>query len=515
MRVYSCEQMRNIEEIANRRGMSYITMMENAGVACFKEICNIIGDSCPESVTVLCGSGKNGGDGFVIARHLSEAGYKVNVLLTCGLPKAEEAVAMYSKLSTDNIIITNSSDAITNSLEIINKSDILIDCLFGIGFKGELRGDSLTIVKEVNKNKKAVKISVDIPSGLEGDSNAVNGEFIKADFTLAITCKKPVHALKPTADYCGEVRVLDIGFSEDCYNSVECEFYSADTNFIKSNLPVRKLDSNKGTYGKLLSVCGSMRMQGAAVLCANAAVKSGVGLLTCAFPQKAYCAIASKLTEPLMLPLPDDENGFLSSEAISEIGEKLLTSTAVVIGCGLGVTDGTGQVLEYVLKNAKCPVLIDADGLNILSENINILKTVEAPVVLTPHPGEMAKLLKKSIAEIQQNRISSCKELSELTGAVVLLKGVNTVISAGDEVYINPTGNQGMAKGGSGDVLSGIIGSLLAQGVKPLESAVCAAYIHGLCGDILADEYSLTGLTPSMIVDYLPKLFSKFENKAD
>ncbi len=514
MKIYSCDHMRQIEENANRQGMSYIDMMESAGVACFKEICSIIGDSEKESVTVLCGSGKNGGDGFVIARHLNNAGFKVNVILTCGLPKAEEAVEMFSKTDADNIIISDYAQSITKCEEIIEKSDVIVDCIFGIGFKGALRGNCLTAVKSAN-NADALKISVDIPSGLEGDSNGVIGEYFKADFTFAVTCKKPVHALKPTADYCGEIRVVDIGFSQECYETVECEFNSADDAFVKESLPVRRIETNKGSYGKLLSVCGSMRMQGAAVLCANSAVKSGVGLLTCAFPQKAYPAIASKLTEPLMLPLPDDDNGFLSEQSIPEILSKLSQSTAVVIGCGLGVTDSTKKVFEAVIKNTKCPILIDADGLNILSENIDILKTANVPVMLTPHPGEMSRLLSKSVEEIQLNRVSACKELSFKTGAVVLLKGCNTVICKGVEVYINPTGNQGMAKGGSGDVLSGVIGSFLAQGMDALRSAVCGAYIHGLSGDMLAKEFSLTGITPSMMIDALPKLFSKFENKAD
>lgn len=514
MKIYSCDRMRRIEENANRKGMSYIDMMENAGVACFNEICSIVGNCEKKKVTVLCGSGKNGGDGFVIARHLNAAGCRVDVILTCGLPKAYEAVEMFSKIDTDNIIISDCVQSITKCEEIIEKSEIIVDCIFGIGFRGALSGKCLTLVKCAN-NAGVLRISVDVPSGLEGDSNAVNGEYFKADYTLAIACKKPVHALKPTYDYCGETRVVDIGFSEDCYETVPCEFNCADDAYIKASLPVRRLKTNKGSYGKLLSICGSMRMQGAAVLCANAAVKSGVGLLTCAFPRKAYTAIASKLTEPLMLPLSDDASGFLNEQAFVEIEEKLTLSNAVIIGCGLGVTDGTRKVLESVIKNAKCPIIIDADGLNILSENIDILKTVNVSVVLTPHPGEMSRLLSKSIDEIQQDRIRACKELSEKTGAVVLLKGCNTVICNGNEVYINSTGNQGMAKGGSGDVLSGIIGSFLAQGMGALESAVCGAYVHGLSGDQLAKEFSLTGITPTMMIDALPKLFSKFENKAD
>lgn len=514
MKIYSCEQMRKVEEKANELGMSYFTMMDNAGKACFDKICEIVEDIQSKSVTVLCGSGKNGGDGFVISRLLNSAGCKINVLLVCGLPKAEEACEMYSLLDTANIIISDCNKAIDEGLKAVENSEIIIDCMFGIGFKGELRSNPLIITNAANMNKQAVKISIDIPSGLEGDADNATGIYFETDYTIAITCMKPVHSLKPTSQYCGRVIVADIGFSDECYNSVESEFRCADIDYIKEYLPRRHLHSNKGTYGKLLSVCGSMQMQGAAVLCAGAAVKSGVGLLTCAFPIKAYSAIASKLTEPLMLPLPDD-NGFLSVDAVDGIIEKQSQSTAVVIGCGLGVTFGTRKVFESVLKNASQPVLIDADGLNILSENINILKTVNVPVVLTPHPREMSRLLKKSISEIQADRVSACKELSLKTGAIVLLKGCNTVIAYGDIVYINPTGNQGMAKGGSGDVLSGIIGSFLAQGVDPFASTVIGAYIHGYCGDRLAEEYSLTGLTPSMIVDNLPKLFSKFENKVD
>ncbi len=509
MNIYTCQQMKKIEENANSSGMSYITMMENAGKACFEEIIDIINT---KTVTVLCGRGKNGGDGFVIARYLNDANYKVRIILVCGEPKADEAVEMYRKIDTANISITNAVDSMSDAVEIIENSGAIIDCIFGIGFKGELRSTALELAKAVNSLQKTV-ISVDMPSGLEGDNSSVSSEFVKADYTLAVTCKKPVHVLKPSADYCGEVRVVDIGFSKECYE-IDSAFKIADSDFVKSSLIPRKSESNKGSYGKLLCVCGSRNMQGAAVLCANAAVKSGAGLVTCAFPDKAYSAIASKLTEPLMLPLADDEKGFLSENAIPEIFEKLETATAVVIGCGIGVTDGTKKVVHSVLKNADCPIIIDADGLNILSENIDILKTVSVPVVLTPHPGEMSRLLGKSITEIQADRIAACKELSDKTGAVVLLKGSNTVI-ADDEVYINTTGNAGLAKGGSGDVLAGMIGSFLAQGVLPFKSAVIGAYLHGFSADCLSRKFSLTGITPSMVVDYLPELFSNFENKAD
>lgn len=511
MKVYSCSQMRKIEENAFLSGMSYATMMENAGKACFEKIKDTV-DLSSETITVLCGNGNNGGDGFVIARYLSEFNYKVNVILVLGAPKTETADIAFSKLDKSVLRVIDFKDF---NIDTLKTCDIIIDCIFGIGFRGPLRGNVLEIARMLNSLDKTV-VSVDIPSGLEGDTVNTVSEYIKADFTLAVACKKPVHVLKTTKNICGEVQVVDIGFNKDCYNlEDDCAFEIADEDFVKDSLIPRKSDSNKGTYGKLLCVCGSKNMQGAAVLCANAAVRCGTGLITCAFPEKAYGAIAAKLTEPLMLPLPDDENGFLAESAVSIICKKLETASAAVIGCGLGVTDGTEKVLRSVLKSAKCPIVIDADGLNILSENIDILKTVDVPLVLTPHPGEMARLLGRTIAEIQSDRISACKELSQRTNAVVLLKGSNTVIAFKDKVYINPTGNAGMAKGGCGDVLSGMIGSFLAQGVNPLHAAVCGAYLHGLCGDEVAKKYSQTGMTPSMMIDYLPQLFSNFENKAD
>ncbi len=516
MKVYSCEQMRSIEENAFNKGMSYITMMENAGISCYKKIKKIIGYS-KKKIVVLCGNGKNGGDGFVIADFLFKDGYDVEIILSCGLPKASESVEMYSRLD-DNIIITDFAESDTVCFDKIKHCDVIIDCIFGIGFKGLLRGNCLSLVEYINNNSDAVKISVDIPSGLEGDSGLVSGECFKADYTLAVTCKKPVHILKPSSDYCGEVFVIDIGFSQECY-LLDGEFVlnSADDNYIRSSLPLRKSDSNKGTFGRLFCICGSMRMQGAAVLCGNAAVKSGAGLVTCAFPIKAYSAIASKLTEPLMLPLDDDKDGFLSytDAVIKELESRLKSSDAVVIGCGLGVTADTKKLVEYVVQNSTCPIVIDADGLNVLSENINILKTAKVPVILTPHPGEMSRLVKADIDYICNNRIEVSKDLSRRTGSVVLLKGSNTVIASGDDVFINPTGNQGMAKGGSGDVLSGIIGSLLAQGAAPFESAISAAYLHGRSGDLVAEKTSLTGMTPTMVTEFLPFLFSNYENKVD
>ncbi|MBQ7595720.1 MAG: NAD(P)H-hydrate dehydratase, partial [Clostridia bacterium] len=365
-------------------------------------------------------------------------------------------------------------------------------------------------IDDINKMNKYI-ISIDIPSGLEGDGAKPEGSHFSAVYTLAIGCKKPVHVMKNTSSFCGKTLTVDIGFDKDLYGITE-SFECTDDKYIKSVIVKRENDSHKGTYGKLLTVTGSKNMPGAAVLCANAAVLSGAGLVTCAFPSKAYPAIAPKITEPTMLPVACDDKGFTSLSAEKMILMRLAESSAAVIGCGLGVTEETSLLVYSVIKNAKCPLVIDADGINAVSLNINILKTAKAPLVLTPHPGEMATLTGLTVEKIQSDRINVCKKFAEMSNAVVVLKGSNTVIAQpGGKVYVNPTGNAGMAKGGCGDMLSGIIGSFLAQGMDAADAAAAGVYIHGLCGDVAVKDYSLTGLTPSIMLDYLPKLFSDFE----
>ncbi len=509
MKIYSCEQMRKIEENAFNGGMSYIQMMENAGRKCSERILKTIIGRNRANVCVLCGKGKNGGDGFVIARYLKNAGQGVNIILTEGEPTAPEAVEM-KKLS-ENIFVNDIHSNPDSAIDKLINCDIIVDCIFGAGFKGEMSGLTAELAENINSLGKTV-VSVDIPSGLEGDSGKVGKVCIKADCTLAIGCKKPVHVLNPAKKYCGKIYVVDIGFSEECYEKAQYMFLSVDNEYVKSKMIKRTAESNKGTYGKVMCLCGSRKMQGAAVLCSNAAVKSGVGLVVSAFPEKAYCAIAPKLTEPLMLELKDDKNGFISAESEGKILNNLKTCKAVSAGCGLGNTDDVKKIICSVIKNAKCPVVLDADGINVICDNINILKTANVPLILTPHPGEMSRLTGKSVSDIQENRLKTASDFAKDNNVILVLKGNNTVIASPDgRVFVNSTGNAGMAKGGSGDVLTGIIGSFSAQGMEPVDAAVCAVYVHGMAGDEAAKKFSETGITPSMIIDRLPKLFSKFE----
>ncbi len=284
------------------------------------------------------------------------------------------------------------------------------------------------------------------------------------------------------------------------------------SEMVKSMLPKRQPDANKGTFGHLLSICGSMNMPGSAVLAASAAVRMGAGLVTAAFPTSAYNAIAPHLVEPLLCPLQSDENGFMSAKICFGLTDKLEKSTACLIGCGLGQTSDTQMIVNEILLRSSKPIVLDADGINLITNNINILNAVSVPVIITPHPGEMSRLCQISIKEIQEQRTDVALWFAKQSQTIVVLKGAGTIIATPDgNCYINKTGNSGMAKGGSGDMLAGMIASLVAQGLSPESAAICGVYLHGAAGDLAASKTSKRGLTPSDMVSALPELLSKYE----
>ena len=320
--------------------------------------------------------------------------------------------------------------------------------------------------------------------------------------------------MKPCNKYCGNTVVADIGITKEDFrniDSVTC--FTLDSQDIKKMLPIRKPISNKGTYGHALCVCGSMRMTGAAYLSIGGALRCGAGLVTAAFPQNAYSAIAPKLTEPLLLPLESNFEGTFAFSAKAGILDASERASAVLIGCGIGYNKDTASLVQSLVKETKKPMIIDADGINALSSNIDILKEAQAPIILTPHPGEMSRICKKSIPEIIANPIITAYEFAKKYGVTVVLKGANTIVCSHDsnEIYVNTTGNQGLARGGSGDLLAGMTVSFLAQGMKPFDASVCAVYLHGLCADEVAEKTSMRGMLPSDVLNYMPEFFSKFE----
>lgn len=515
MLVYTCEQMRVIEENADVNGLSYVQMMENAGNSCADKIHSVITGlgGLSKSVAIICGSGKNGGDGYVIARNLSDRGYSIRLILVDGTPKAYESKMMYSYLEDKPVMVSDLTQNYTACVSACMSATAIVDCVYGIGFHGQLNDDIAGFFGDISKSR-AKKFSVDIPSGLEGNSGEINSPYFVTDYTLAITCYKPVHILKPACEKCGIVSLIDIGIEKECYEAVGSDvIVSAEQNEIKRFFRQRESDAHKGDFGKLLSVAGSMNMQGAAVMAANAAVNSGVGLVTAVFPDTAYSAIASKLTEPLTVPLRSNVDGYLSSLNINKILTMAEKSTAMLLGCGIGFCDDTVKLVHDIISRVKCPIILDADGINAVATNINILKETEAPLILTPHPGEMSRLTGISVEEIQKNRVSVAKNFASEYGCIVVLKGANTVVAAPTgNVYINRTGNAGMATGGSGDVLAGIIASFVCQSMSLQSATIAGVYIHGLCGDVVMKKYSMHGVTPTKMIAELSEVLSNFEN---
>jgi len=511
MRIFTATEMRDAEALAVKGGISYLELMERAGTACaeiiFERICE---NRKNPQITIVCGKGKNGGDGFVIARKLAESGYSPCVVLALGTPVAEDAVQMLAKLPELFVRVLRLDKNRDAARSAILKADVLIDALFGIGFQGVPNGDAAEAI-DLMLSSAAYKIAIDTPSGAESDCGDVSGACVNADLTLAISVLKPVHVLYPSRAFCGEIEVVQVGVEESFYKDAPCFARTYNEAEVRALMPHRAMISNKGDFGRVLSVCGSRRYAGAAVFAAMGAVRSGAGLVFAAFPDCAYAAIGPQLPDTPLILLPSNMQGTFSVAAIPELLLEMKKANVMILGCGLGLNGDTREIVKTLLQNAEYTVIIDADGINALCGNIDILKEAHAPLILTPHPSEMSRLTGLSIGEVQQNRAEIAKSFARTHGVTLVLKGANTVVAeeSGDSVYVNTTGNSGLAKGGSGDLLSGIVAGFVAQGVP--DAAAVGVYVHGLSGDIAAERLSKRGMTPGDCLDALPFVLSKYE----
>ncbi len=515
MRLLTCDEMKRVEAHAAKYGLSYHRMMENAGAACARNIRSVVEKEtgARRNVAILCDKGNNGGDGFVIARKLLDSGYRVCLILVAGYPGTNEAEYMYKMTTELNIPAVWYEADPSKAAQTIKTADILVDAVFGFSFYGALKPEMADVFSQFNA-ADGLKFAIDIPSGVYCDSGLCDPHCIRADYTIAVSALKPAHILHPASDCCGDIIVAGIGIPEESFVAVGSSMYTYHANEIAARFPTRKVDAHKGDFGHLLCICGSYTMPGAAYMAAKAALRSGVGLVTCAFPQSLYPVMAAKLTETLLLPLPQTAEGALSRASIPLLLQRLDRYDAIVIGCGMSVCEDTAAVLQAVLENAKVPVIVDADGINLLSKNIDLLQNAACPVVLTPHPKEMSRLCGLSVSQVQADRTGTARSFSHAQGVYVVLKGSNTVIAAPDDshIYVNVTGNNGLSKGGSGDVLAGMLGAFAAQ--KPdLQDALCVGvYLHGHCADEVAQQTSKTGMLPTDVIEALPACYAAFES---
>lgn len=511
MRVLTVENVKKVEELANASGISYLQLMENAGSYCARIIRKTYENAEKKRVLIVCGKGRNGGDGFVIARKLHENNYNVTVLMVSGLPGDNISSEMLSRVRALDIpVIYYDSKGMTD--KYIENAQLIVDCIFGIGFHGE--ADSLTksIVSKINSSS-APTVSIDIPSGLEGNSPKVSENAINADMTIAVLTLKPVHVFKPSMEQCGKVVLAPISIPDKCYDKVSATLFTVNTDEVKLFFNKRDAVSHKGTYGTVLVIGGSYEMPNAPYFASQGAVNSGAGIVKIAFPSVMYSAIAPKTYEQTLVPLESNKSGRISQNAIRRLEKELKKCSCVLVGCGMGRDEDTKAVTKFVIENSEVPIILDADGINCIKDNIDIIDTAKAPVILSPHPKEMSRLAGISVEEIQENRGAVVRSFTKAHNSVLVLKGASTLVGCTeyDDMYVNSSGNPGMATGGSGDVLGGIIASFVSQGIDVFRSAIAGVYIHGMTGDAVTEKYSMMGNTPSLMLQELPRVLGDFE----
>ncbi len=505
--------MYSAELKAVERGISFTELMEKAGTACAEIIYDRFCRNNNNKVLVLCGKGKNGGEGFVIARVLAKLGVNADAALMCGYPSEGDQLINFKLFneSGGNIIdCTDNTDLFNN---LIKDYDIIVDAVFGTGFRGSLNSFLSACADTVNSSGKTV-VGVDVPSGVNCDTCEISGSVFKADLTIAISAYKPIHIIKPYCEICGETVIADISITDKDYSSNDnIQIITSEDADIKNILPERKSDSNKGSFGKAMCICGSYRMPGAAYMSVSGAMRLGAGLVTACFPESAYTPLSSKLTEAILMPVTANEAGTFSSSAYNEINEELGKSKSALIGCGIGVNPDTKTLTEEIIKNSAVPLVLDADALNAIADNPAILKEASCKIIITPHPGEMSRLCKKNIEDIVSDAVKTATEFSKEYRCTVILKGANTVVCSPerDYVFINKTGNTGLSKGGSGDLLAGMLVSLLAQGMEPFEASVVAVYLHGDCADKLCEKYSERSVLVTDLINYLPEYMKRYD----
>ncbi len=482
MSVLTKAQIKIAEEEAVYDGtFSFRDLMYIAGKTAFSEIISRY-DVKEKRIAVICGKGNNGGDGCVIANLLCNEGAHVTVVLPYGEPATENAKYYYDKL--ENILITD---------EIRGEFDFIIDAIFGIGFIGEPDRKISSLIRDINKST-AIKISVDIPSGVECDTGVVKGNAVKSDLTLAFISYKPCFLLPMGSDYCGEVKVLDIGvpITDKAYEIIK-----------KPVLKPRLHNSHKGTFGTALLICGSYGMAGALMLSAKGCLRSGVGIAKCIMPKSIYSAFTSFIPEAVCLPLKETKKGNLKFNK-KALKKAIVNSDAILFGCGIGKCRHNVKTLKFLLSNYKKTIIIDADGINALSDNIELLEKSKASVILTPHPGEMARLCQTTVEKIEENRIKFAKKIALKYKCYVVLKGANTLVATPKgEINFNILGNSGMSTGGSGDVLAGIITSLSAQGYTDREAAEYGVFLHSEAADKALLKRKEASLLPTDIIEEL------------
>jgi ADP-dependent NAD(P)H-hydrate dehydratase / NAD(P)H-hydrate epimerase len=507
MLVVTAEQMREMDRLTIQKyGVSSLVLMERAGEAIVASIVKRFGRITRKGVLIVAGKGNNGGDGFVVARLLKTRRIPCEVVLLAKphelSPDAARNHQAYVKLRGKVLEVTEGG--LERLTDCMDGKSLVVDAILGTGMKSEVRGlyaDAITLM-----NASGVPIvAVDVPSGLHTDTGMPLGVCIQAEMTVSLGYPKLGQVIYPGLDYVGDLVVADIGIDSRAVAEVAPKIEVLERDEIGRLVPNRKPDTHKGTYGHLLVMAGSRGKTGAAILACRAAMRSGAGLVTLAAPRSLNNILASSLVEVMTEPLRDNPAEEMELPSDDDWRRLLERKNVLLFGPGIGVSDSTQSALHWLLKNLDIPWVIDADGLNNLALDIERLRKAKTPPIVTPHPGEMARLIGKNTAAVNQDRIGIARSFATAHHCYVVLKGARTVLATPEgKVFINSTGNPGMASGGMGDVLAGMLAALLGQGFSPEDAMKLGVYLHGFVGDYLTTQNGAIGLIASDIIEGLP-----------
>jgi len=512
IKIVSNDQMKAMDnKTIDELGVPGMVLMENAGRQTYEYILDFITEiDLTGRIDIYCGKGNNGGDGYVIARHFFNNGYPVRIL-SVGDPEdlRGDAKTNYFICKKYNIplVVLNSTDQLKGQ----KPPGLIVDALLGTGIKGEVRNLFKDIIDNINDQGVPV-VSVDIPSGLNGDFPTVSGSAIRADLTVTMALPKRALLFYPAKKYVGLLDIADISMPENVTNTEKISLNQVE--FSDLRFPILEDDAHKYTSGKIFILAGSPGMTGAASLCASAALRTGVGLVNIGIPQGLNTVMEIKITEGLTVPLTETIEGMVAKNALPGIKNRIDWADAVIIGPGCGRGEETLQVLresiQYCLETTT-PALIDADALFALSEDLKLCGRLTSGFVLTPHHGEFLRLTSFGKEQLLTEPWHCLEQYLDDKDFHVNLKGSPSMVGTPDgQIYINSTGNAGLAKGGSGDVLAGIIGGLMSRGLEPGMAAITGNFIHGEAADLLLDVYGSISILPSDLIEVLPELFDTY-----
>jgi len=517
MKVVTGEQMRKIDSSAASIGLPTETLMENAGRAVAEETRKLIGGVVGKSILVIVGTGNNGGDGLVAGRYLEDWGAEVSIYLCRQRPADDKNLALAQE--RDITIVQADQDSDFARLDsLLDSFEVVIDAVFGTGRSRAVDGvfkEVLTrVIRSKQRNPELLVIAVDVPSGLDSDTGAVDPSCPYADATVTLGYPKPGLFNFPGAERAGIVIIADIGIPPSLAENIPTELITED--WVKSVLPKRPLNANKGSFGKVLVVAGSINYIGAAYLACMGAARVGAGLVTLSTASSLQPILAARMTEVTYVPLPEAEAGIIASKAISVLKQWLPDYDVLLMGCGLGqkpqVVEFVKSILFDVVQGSSPALVLDADALNTLSQIPNWWQKLSQDAILTPHPGEMARLAGVSVDEVQRQRLEVARKAAMEWRKVVVLKGAYTVVAAPDgRARISQLANSGLASAGTGDVLTGVIAGLVAQGLSLFDAAACGVYLHGQAGEMVRREMGDAGMLAGDLLPALPKVIMRLK----